>query len=246
MKKIALIVIIAILISAVLYCNIGNGNDINFITPIKEIQLSVPEPSDLYFDKSTNTLWTVGDETSKIYNIDLKGKVLDTKDVNGFDLEGITFINDTTLAVILERDRIVVLLNKNGNETKRFSIDLYGKPNKGLEGISFNGSTNHLYIVNEKSPKVLLETDLEGNILKKVKINFAEDLSGVHYSTKNNLLWLISDESKSVYKCSAEGELISSYKVDIEQIEGIAVDDENLLLYLVSDPLEKLYIFSLP
>jgi uncharacterized protein YjiK len=37
----------------------------------------------------------------------------------------------------------------------------------------------------------------------------------------------------------------SEYRITIDQAEGIAVDDENNLLYVVSDKEEKLFVFEI-
>jgi uncharacterized protein YjiK len=216
------------------------------LTPAKVIKLSVPEPSGLCLDKGTNSLWTVSDEDTTIFNIDFSGKVLQKIKVNGFDLEGITFLNDSTLITILERSRTVVFLNLKGIEQRRFSLKIGGEPNEGLEGITYNSRNKHLYIIKEKNPCKLFETDLEGNVLVEKTLNISKDLSGLFYDAGNNQLWITSDESKSIYKCNPDGAVLEQFKVDIRQIEGITIDFRTSKLYLVSDPEQKLYIFDLP
>lgn len=56
----------------------------------------------------------------------------------------------------------------------------------------------------------MIETDLDGNIISQNKIDFAKDLSGLCYDKTKNELWIISDESKAVFKCSTEGKLIQN------------------------------------
>ncbi|MFZ1289797.1 MAG: SdiA-regulated domain-containing protein [Melioribacteraceae bacterium] len=248
MRNILIIVTAIFLVSITNFCNSkNNANGISGkLKPISKTKINVPEPSGLYFEESTNSLWTVSDESSKVYNIDFSGNIINSFAINGFDLEGITFINDTTIAIILERTREVVFLNSSGKEISRFSLSLYGKPNSGFEGIEFNPNNNHLYIVNEKVPCLLIETDLKGNIIFQIKIEFAEDLSGLCYDKAQNELWIISDESKAIYKCKTDGTLIQKFAVEIKQIEGIAINFKESKLYIISDPEEKLYIFNLP
>ena len=247
MKNILYIFAAISIISFTNFCSSNNAEGINGkIKPISQKKINVPEPSGLYFNEAKNTLWTVSDESSKIYNIDFNGNVLNSFSINGFDLEGITFLNDTTIAIILERTREVVFLNIFGKEISRFSLDLYGKPNSGIEGIEYNPNNEHLFVVNEKSPSLLIETDLKGNILSKKKIDFAKDLSGLCYDKEKNELWMISDESKAIFKCSTDGKVIQKYEVDIKQIEGIAINFSQKKLYIISDPEETLYLFDLP
>ncbi len=61
-------------------------------------KLPVPEPSglDLTFDETG--FWIVSDENSKVYLIDSWGRIVKSLNVNGQDLEGITVVDDSTLA----------------------------------------------------------------------------------------------------------------------------------------------------
>jgi len=248
MKRTIIFLLLLILISAVIICNynnIMNETDEITLTALKTIELSVPEPSGLYYDQLNNSLWTVSDENSTIYNIDLTGKVLKQFAVNGLDLEGITKLNDSTLVTILERDRIVVYLDTNGIELKRIKIDITGDPNKGLEGITINPVNSHIFILNEKEPGMLLELNAKGKIIAKAKLDFTTDYSGLDFMESDNELWMISDEGEAILRLSEDGTLIKKYKVNIEQIEGLAIDEANSLIYRVSDPLEKLFVYNM-
>ena len=249
MKKTVLAILILLLIGIIIICNYNNQDDTHaeiVLTPINSIELSVPEPSGLHFDKTTKTLWTVSDENSTIYNIDLNGNILNKIIVNGLDLEGVTKINDSTLATILERDRIVVFLDEDGMELKRFDINVKGDRNKGLEGISYNINSSNLYLLNEKEPGKLLIIDTSGNLIAQNTLTFAKDYSGLFIVESKKELWIISDEDEAIFKCALDGTVLKKYKINIEQIEGITIDEENGLLYLVSDPLEKLIVYKLP
>ena len=248
MKKSILIVLVIVLLSVIIYCNLFNNNasGSNSLTAIEIYDVKVPEPSGLYFDNKTSTLWTVSDENGTIYNLDLEGNTLNTLKIDGYDLEGISFINDSILVTVLEQDRIVVLLDRSGKEIKRFGIEIKGKKNEGLEGVTYSVLDSTLYIVSEKKPGILLKTDLSGKILSKTELTFASDYSGVHYFDKDSTLYIISDEDKAIFKCGLDGTVLAKYRVKIKQIEGIAIDSKNSIMYLISDPLEKLFVFNLP
>ena len=249
MKKIILSFLILFLIAIIIYCNLFDKIKHSahpVLSPIDIISLKVPEPSGLHFESKTNSLWMVSDENSTIYNVDLKGEILSKIIIDGLDLEGITIIKDSIIAVVLERDRTIVLLDKKGKVQKRINVDISGKKNKGLEGISYNSVKNTFFVVNEKKPGVLLEIDITGKTIAKNELTFASDYSGLFFDQIENVLWIISDEDKAIFKCTPQGELLKKYKVDIEQIEGISIDLENSILYIISDPSEKLYIFELP
>lgn len=249
MKKSILIILFIVLMSVIIYCNLFNNNKkatTTNLTPVEELKVKVPEPSGLYFDTINKTLWTVSDDNSTIYNLDLKGNTLSTIKVDGYDLEGITSLNDTVLVTVLEQDREVVFLNKSGKEIKRFTVDVKVKRNQGLEGVTFNKSDSTLFIITEKNPGLLIKVDLNGKILNKTNLKFASDYSGLQYAEYDSSLYIISDEDKAIFKCNLEGTVLEKYKIKIKQIEGIAIDSENSIMYIISDPLEKLFVFHLP
>lgn len=247
MKKVLLFVIIFIIVAVIFFLiKKEEVNQKTHLQPIKSISLTVPEPSGLFFDKTSKTFWTVSDENSTIYNIDSLGNIISEIKVNGKDLEGITKLNDTTLVTILERERTIIFLNINGTELNKINLDLKGEPNKGLEGITYNSTKNELYIINEKDPGLLLTIDSSNSVIKKQELYFTSDYSGLDYVEELDMLWIISDEGNAIMQCTTEGKLIKKFTVDVEQIEGIAVDYENKLIYIISDPLEKMFIYRLP
>lgn len=246
-RTLIIIIVIALFLLLIsLFFPIKDEENESSLNLVNEIQLTVPEPSGLYFDDITNTLWTVSDENSHIYNISLAGNIIDSFQVDGFDLEGITIIQDSILVTILERDRTIIFLDREGNELSRFKLNLTGEPNKGIEGIAYSNNTDRLFIVNEKNPRLLLIVDKQGHIDSKFKLDFATDFSGLHYDEQNERLWIISDENSEIFSCSQDGKLIDRYKVNIEQIEGVTIDKENSLIYIISDPLEKLFVYTIP
>jgi uncharacterized protein YjiK len=149
------------------------------------------------------------------------------------------------LAIVKEISMEVVITDFYGNKISTTSFEINGSRNSGLEGITYNPSKQHFYLINEKDPVLLIETDQALREISRKKIKNVKDLSGISYSLKENCLWLISDEDKEIIKSSLEGEFIKKYKIDVDQAEGIAVDDKNNLIYVVSDKEEKLYVFEI-
>jgi uncharacterized protein YjiK len=234
----------------------GSGEKIK---PSETYSLKIPEPSGVALHNGK--LWIVSDRNSTVYKTNLKGEIESEFKLGKADLEGITVIDDSLLAVVLEISRKVVITDFYGNEIFRTSLEVEGSKNSGLEGITYNSSNGHLYILNEKDPVLLTETDRELNEMSRIEIKDVKDLSGVSYSAKENCLWLISDEERKIIKfplpLSEENGISESpslregfrmgseYRITIDQAEGIAVDDENNLLYVVSDKEEKLYVFEI-
>lgn len=211
---------------------------------ITKYKLTIPEPSDLAMDIDGKALWTVSDSNSTVYKISFDGTVLKSFKIEGLNLEGITQIDNNKLAVILERERTVVIIDTNGAELNRIKIKKDGEPNLGFEGITFNSANKHLYLINEKDPGLLIELDENYNVINEIELNFAEDYSGINYDSEKNGFLIISDESCLYAECDINGKMLNSFSFKFTQIEGVAVDKINKLIYLVSDPLEELYVLK--
>ncbi|HSP89087.1 MAG TPA: SdiA-regulated domain-containing protein [Ignavibacteriaceae bacterium] len=211
------------------------------LKPLKTFSLKISEPSGVALNNGK--LWIVSDRKNTIYQTDLEGNEISTIKMKIADMEGITFV-DNSLAIVKEVPREIILIDLEGNEISRTSLQIDGSKNSGLEGITYNPVNEHFYILNEKDPVLLIETDKNLKEISRKKINNVKDLSGISYSRKENCLWLLSDEDRKIIKASLQGEFIAEYKIDVNQAEGIAIDDENNLIYVVSDKEEKLYIFE--
>jgi uncharacterized protein YjiK len=218
----------------------GSGEKIK---PVETYSLKISEPSGLALHN--NKLWIVSDRKSSVYITDLEGKEEFSFKVKDADLEGITVIDDSLLAIAKEISREILISDFYGNIISKSKFDTGGSKNSGLEGITYNKSNGHFYILNEKDPVLLIETNKNLNEISRKKFKDIKDLSGISYSQKENCLWLVSDEEKKIFKFSLEGEILLEYKIDVDQAEGIAVDDEKNLLYIVSDKEEKLFVFKI-
>ncbi|RPI70586.1 MAG: hypothetical protein EHM47_11845, partial [Ignavibacteriales bacterium] len=175
----------------------------------------------------------------------LKGEIINSIKIDKTDFEGITVVDDSLLAIVQEIKREALVINIEGKDDFSSSFKVEGSKNSGLEGITYNSSNGHFYILNEKDPVLLIEADKDLKELSRKEIKDVKDLSGISYSQKDNCLWIVSDEDKKIIKLSTGGDFITEYEIDINQAEGIAVDDENNLLYVVSDKEEKLYVFKI-
>lgn len=237
----------SILILVLVSCgknNLPDNKDYKFEL-VRIIKLKVPEPSGLDLTFSKDGFWTVSDENSTVYRLDNEGNILRSFKVKGIDLEGITVINENTMAVVLERTREVVLTDTLGKEMKRKKLDLKGDLNSGPEGITYDAVNEKFYIVNEKSHGLLIELDKNLNELSRTELKLAKDYSGIFYETKNKVLWILSDESKKILITDTAGKLTEEYNTTIEQAEGITLNYENDRLYIVSDVKEELYEYRI-
>ncbi len=212
---------------------------------ISAVDIQVDEPSGLCFSLNKKNLWTVSDKTGKVYKLDFNGNVLKTLSYTGNDLEGVAVDPaDSTIWVAEEYLSQIVQLDTLGNELNRITVT-GASGNNGLEGITINSANNHFYLLKEQDHGVLIELDEAFNLLQYKRISFAFDYSGIFYESQNQHLWIVSDQSKKVYKCDLDATVLIEYPIDVQKAEGIAVDIENDLVYIVSDSYEKLYLFSI-
>ena len=105
-------------------------------------------------------------------------------------------------------------------------------------------NSNTIFILNEKKPGKLIRLRNDFSVLEKSKLNFAADYSGIFYENSSNQLWILSDQSKTINKCTLSGELIESFKIRVSQPEGIAVTDN--YIYIVCDINSRLYVYKKP
>ena len=212
---------------------------------IEKYSIDIEEPSGLDLGINNNSLWTVSDRKSKIYNLDLTGKVLQEISIPATDLEGIAFdSSNNTIWVVLEGQGEVLQIDMLGNELRRAELQTV-RDGGGLEGITINSANSHLFLVKEKDPSVILELNTKLETLLYKRISAANDYSGIDYNLEENILWLVSDQNKEILKYDLNGNLLNTYSIDVEKAEGIAVDGNNNLIYIVSDSADSLYVYQL-
>lgn len=213
----------------------------NVLESVRKVKLEVPEPSGLDLTFKKDGFWTVSDENSRVYRLDNNGKVMHSFKINGVDIEGIAVVNENAIAVVLERSREIILLDTLGREINRKKLDLKGDLNSGLEGITYDSLNKKFYLINEKSPGLLIEVDDNFNELKRTRLKFAKDYSGIFYEKNEDVFWIVSDESQKIFVIDKSGNILEEYGTTIVQAEGISLDYENNMIYFVSDNKEELY-----
>ncbi len=211
---------------------------------IDSYQLRFPEPSGLSFTFTKDGFWSVSDQNQTVYKLNFKGEILDSLVLKDKDLEGITAVDENTLAVVFEIERKVALIDLAGNELREVKLETNDIFNSGLEGITYVPSDSVFFVLNEKEPGLLIKLDKELNLLETKELNFAMDYSAVFYSEIDSSLWILSDESLKVFKCDMEGNVKSAYRVEVPQPEGFVMDADKNIFYVVSDSAEKIYIYE--
>jgi len=220
-------------------------NTANELELISSDKINVSEASGLTINAGGTTLYSVSDNTSNIYELATDGTVIKEYVYNGNDVEGISMVSINKMLLVEERTKEIVeydLISKN--YIKHKIIYSNNDSNNGLEGIAMNLNDNTIFILNEKNPGLLMRLRSDFSIIESYNLDFASDYSGIFYDKDLNILWILSDESKTINKCSLKGDLIKSYPISVTKAEGIAVT--NNVIYVVSDLNSTLYKFKKP
>ncbi len=241
------------------------------------------EPSGLALRPGDDGFWTVSDDTKKIFKLDSEGNVDkdESFEIPVKGLEGITLdstgeflltvkeeSNEIIKIEIAEREVVAArpLSGMAGYDTIAPFFDGEGET-KGLEGITWNGHSDTVFVVKEGLPGLLVEvsSDLqtikghrqlnEDNGFRDTNLSSDEiDFSGLCYDATRSAFWIVSDKAKRVYLYDwTANRVIQSaplgygddgdYK-EVEKGEGIAVDPEAKRLYVVSDEEGRIYVFD--
>ncbi|HCX72661.1 MAG TPA: hypothetical protein DHM37_03000 [Candidatus Cloacimonas sp.] len=189
-------------------------------------------------------MWTVSDETNKIYKLDFTGNILQILSFQGNDLEGIAYDSENnSLWVVEEVARNLINVSLSGTVLQRFQQIIPGYDNSGLEGICFD-SEHSLFLLKEKNPVQLIKLDDNYSVIQNLELDFAGDLSDI-CSTTGNSFWLVSDQEKSLYQITPTGNILQQYELNIPKTEGIAYLENHHEFYIVSDSENRLYHYQL-
>ena len=218
----------------------------NRLTLISKYKLDIPEPSALSLSADTNSLWTVSDNNSTVYLISLTGKILSSFVLaNAQDLEGVEFVNDSTLAVVSEFSDEIIICSLQGVERDRHKIISKQNDNQGLEGVAFKKDSSSFCVINEKNPSLLIELTNDFIETQRTTITAMSDISDIYYDNDENITWLLSDEDHAIFRFNSEGVFIEELSLDVSQPEGLAYDKQNNFIYVVSDKTGELFIYKL-
>lgn len=239
------ILFLAILFIIFLSCKKDNSSNENELNLISQWPVSIPETSGLASFHNDYFL-TVSDSLSIIYLINKNGEIIRELEYIGENTEGVAYNPvGNELFVVEENTNEIVQLDTNGQIVNRFSVPLENKVKRhGLEGITYCPTNDHLYVVSEKLPAILFEIKKDGTVIDSHEINFAEDLSSVFYDEQLDLLWILSDDSKTLTRCNLDGEPDKTWDTGVKKGEGLVVDSKNNRVYIVTDGDSYLNIYS--
>jgi len=203
------------------------------LTFLKKIKIEdkgagLDEPSGLALSHDRKGLWTVSDDTAKIFKLTLDGalKSKQSFDIPHSGLEGITIDpTGTFLFAVSEENNEIIKIGIGERDVvanrRLDAMDGYaplsaffadGGDNKGLEGVAWNSDTGSLFVLKEGDPGLLIEVgpDLDtvlGHTVLDTIDGFIEagrsdknvDYSDVYYDPSKKLFWIISDKARRVY-----------------------------------------------
>lgn len=194
---------------------------------IKNESEGLSEPSGLALSHGKNALWTISDDTKRIFKLSLTGKLKkkDSLKLPDKGLEGIVLdpTGEFLLAVKEESNEIIKVEIETQAIVERQSLasmagygsisaHMAGDENKGLEGIAWNQQTEALFVMKEGFPGLLIEVSSD---LKSIKAHqflnrdsgFYDtevqdnqiDFSDICYDSSRNQFWIISDRAKRLF-----------------------------------------------
>ena len=195
---------------------------------IRNDEEGLKEPSGLTLSHEENALWTISDDTKKIFNLSLTGELRKNKSfkISDKSLEGIAL--DPTCEFLLTVKEPVNEIIKIKVDTKKVesrhplanmagygavkNFFTGGEANKGLEGITWNTKTGTIFVMKEKVPGLLVEvsSDLQtilNHQLLNDKNGFCDtevgpdvlDFSDICYDQSRDRFWIVSDKAKRLF-----------------------------------------------
>ncbi|MEC8732302.1 MAG: SdiA-regulated domain-containing protein [Cyanobacteriota bacterium] len=251
---------------------------------IRDPGLGLNEPSGLTLNADGSALYTVSDDTKAIFRLDLKGRVSvsDSFFIGLDDLEGIALRgNDSELLVVQERSNSVVVVDLSSRRERsrrplsamtNYDTIAHHFPdppdNNGLEGITVNTRNNHVVVVKERKPGLLIELDSTLTTILSTRVLQASqgfmhpelkaeklDFSGLSYDSSSDTLWIVSDKGRCLFQYDWAGDTVlqrldltistGDKPKQIRKPEGVAFDPGRKRMYVVSDRDADLYVFKL-
>lgn len=246
MKKLA--IILFAFCSLFVSCNQNQAEENRILLKATGIyDLKIAEPSGLAF-AGNGMLYCVSDNSGKIYLINTKGETIETLSFTGSDLEAVAIdAQNQEIFVASEKLPTISKITLSGELIESHIVELtYTDKNSGIEGLTINTSSGTLLALNEKNPGLILEYDAAFNLIRKITLDIASDYSDICYFESRQELWILSDEQQKIMRCDLNGNLLEEYVINVYQPEGLAIDEQNGIIYIASDSSEKLYKYHLP
>lgn len=226
--------------------------------------------SSLTYNTHTDTLFTIGDDTSDLFEISTSGDIIRRISFDGFhEVEGIQYVGGNRFLILEEAGNRLSLVEIDP-DTKilntfisRISLKIeYTPRNKNFEGLAYSAELDRVYVGKERNPVRIYEIDgfasgsqpvdilIRGDQERESRL-FIKDLSGLEIDPITGNLLVMSHESRLVVELNESGHPISSLSLlkwqgnlehSVPQAEGIAIGPDGAI-YIMSEP-NLFYVFK--
>lgn len=180
------------------------------------------EPSGLTMAPD-GTLWTVSDDTRRVFRLDQQGNILGKFDIENQGLEGITVDEQGRLwAVDEDSGKILAYDSESGDQVAERKLrglegfcaveQFFDDDNNGLEGIACDPLRSELLVLKEAQPGLLIAVD--DRLERIVSVDHLDeshgfcdddldsdriDFSGICFDARRDLFWIVSDKARRVF-----------------------------------------------
>ncbi len=201
---------------------------------------SIPEPSDIVYDKATNHYFIVSDH-GILFECDLAGNIIRKAKEEGMDFEGVE-VTDSFVFVSDEKPRKVYKYNKNDlSLVKTYNVTWGGAMNKAFESITYN-QTKKCFVLVSQAPVVIIEYDDQFREINRYPFHGTRDMSGARWY--KGAIYLLANKDEIIFKCDPETyKVMEYYNINVLNPEGIAFDPDGNVS-ITSDDLQRLYFFK--
>ena len=245
-SKIALFFLLISLLFSM--CEVFDETDLNLLQLKNIYEMNISGASGISYSVNSNQYLVSSNKTNKIYLVSKWGEKKDSLNYTGTGVGGVfQRMSDSAIFVVEEQSSEVIELDNQGIEQNRYQIDVnITDTDYGLEGIAYRPTIEHFYLQTEKAPFLLIETDKNFNIIRQSITDFAKDFSDIFFDYTTGSLWIISDESNLLMKCTNTGELLLTYRFEIANASGILIEEETERVLIISNSEKKIYEFEIP
>jgi len=216
-------------------------------------KVPIAEPSGITYHPMRRSLF-VADDSGSIHEIRTDGTLVQSKALNGIDMEGIT-LNPTTgwLYAAVEDEEAILEIDPRALTVQRtFKINRYFKGEQllkeggmGIEAIAFVPDASHpeggtFWVGNQSfSLKATAEPSVVCEVVVPLRSSTSQraegtiihahrmnfiDISGLAYDARADCLVLISDTTNLLVELKQEGTVLSQYLLPGDEQEGVVLD----------------------
>ena len=216
-------------------------------------QRQIAEPSGITYHPIRRSLF-IADDSGSVHEVSLEGRLIQSKGLNGRDIEGITVDPSTGLlyAAVEDDEMILELDPENLAIQREFRIGrnfkgeiLLRKGGMGIEAIAFVPDASHpeggtFWVGNQSfSLKAKDEPSVVCEVVVPLRSTTAKqadgaiigaykmnfiDISGLAYDAQGDFLVLISDTTNLLVELKREGTVLRQYLLPGDEQEGIVLD----------------------